>query len=68
VTASAESDPTIAGYVDLARAVMGKCACERGWNRHTCQRAPLDRSYILDTVLNAEQRDRYERMIAAEGR
>ena len=48
------------GVVALATEVAAECPCERGSPSRECKPHPLNRAWLLDAVLDDEQRTVYE--------
>jgi hypothetical protein len=52
------------GFAALVAALMATCPCERGRGRDGCS-GPVDRVWIVETILDADERREWERLHAA---
>jgi hypothetical protein len=55
-------DIDIAGLIALTRELVLPCDCERGKPEEECRAAALDRSWLIEDVLDDEQRAAWEQM------
>jgi hypothetical protein len=52
------------GLAALVGELMSECPCERGRGRDGCS-GPVDRDWIVETILDADERREWERRRAA---